>query len=149
MPAKYQVIKNICNNGAYNLPVEFDFSGGIIMLVKTRLREFKLSGRYNLSLDERLVYAQEKSIGYLEFLELLLEDEHSNRNNNGYKKRYSKAKLPARKTIEDFDFSFQPSIDKRVINDCCTTKFVKEHHNVVFIGSPGVGKTHLAIVLWG
>ena len=98
-------------------------------------------------MDERLVYAQEKSIGYLEFLELLLEDEHSNRNNNGYKKRYSKAKLPARKTIEDFDFSFQPSIDKRVINDCCTTKFVKEHHNVVFIGSPGVGKTHLAMPL--
>lgn len=116
------------------------------MLVKTRLKEFKLAGICN-SLDERLAYAQEKSLGYLDFLELLLEDEHTSRNNNGYKKRFAKARLPARKTIEDFDFSFQPSIDKRIINDCSTTNFIKEHHNVVFIGPPGVGKTHLAIAL--
>lgn len=113
------------------------------MSVKTRLKEFKLAGIYN-SLDERLSYAQEKSLGYIDFLELLLEDEYSSRNNNGYKKRYSKAKISSRKTLEDFDFSFQPSIDKRIINDCSTCSFIKEHSNVVFIGPPGVGKTHLA-----
>ena len=73
--------------------------------LKTRLRSFKLSGIYN-SLEDRLSYAQEKSLGYTEFLELLMEDEYNNRRDNSYKKRYSKAKLPSHKTIEDFDFAF-------------------------------------------
>jgi len=114
--------------------------------LKTKLREFKLSGIYN-SLEERISYAQEKSLGYIEFLELLMEDELNNRSTNSYKKRYSKAKLPAYKTLEDFDFSFQPSIDKRVINDCSTCSFIKEKRNLVFIGNPGTGKTHLSISL--
>jgi DNA replication protein DnaC len=79
--------------------------------IKARLREFKLSGIYN-NLDERLSYAKNNSLSYLNFLELLLEDEVSTRKNNSYKKRYAKAKFPAYKTIEDFDFNYQPSIDK-------------------------------------
>jgi len=112
--------------------------------LKTRLRSFKLSGIYN-SLEERLEFAREKSLGYQEFLELLIEDEYNNRMDNSYRKRYSRAKLPSHKTIEDFDFSFQPSIDKRIINDCLTSSFLKEKKNIVFIGNPGTGKTHLAI----
>lgn len=115
-------------------------------VLKTRLRDFKLSGIYN-SLEERLSYAQEKSLAYPEFLELLLEDEYNNRRDNSYKKRFSKAKLPAYKTIEDFDFSFQPSIDKRIVNDCLTCNFIKEKKNIIFIGNPGTGKTHLSIAL--
>lgn len=112
--------------------------------LKSRLRDFKLSGIYN-SLEERLSYAQEKSLGYVEFLELLLEDEANNRRNNSYKMKYAKAKLPSHKTLEDFDFSFQPSINKRVINDCTTCNFIREKKNIVFIGNPGTGKTHLSI----
>ena len=78
--------------------------------LKARLRDFNLSGIYN-SLEERLSYAQEKSLAYVEFLELLMEDEHNNRRDNGCKKRYSKAKLPSHKTVEDFNFTFQPSIN--------------------------------------
>lgn len=115
-------------------------------VLKTRLRDFKLSGICN-SLEERLSYAKEKSLAYTEFLELLMEDEYNNRRNNSYKKRFSKAKLPAYKTIEDFDFSFQPSIDKRIINDCLTCNFIKEKKNIVFIGNPGTGKTHLSIAI--
>jgi DNA replication protein DnaC len=114
--------------------------------LKTRLREYKLSGIYN-SIEERLSYAKEKSLGYIEFLELLMEDEYNNRRDNSYKKRFSKAKLPAYKTIEDFDFSFQPSIDKRIINDCLMCNFIKEKKNIVFIGSPGTGKTHLSVAI--
>ena len=114
--------------------------------LKTRLRDFKLSGIYN-SLEERLSYAKEKSMSYVEFLELLMEDEINNRNANSYKKRYSKAKIPAHKTMEDFDLSFQPSIDKRVINDCMTCSFITEKKNIVFIGNPGTGKTHLSIAI--
>jgi DNA replication protein DnaC len=112
--------------------------------LKTRLRDFKLSGIYN-SLDERLSYANEKSLSYIELLELLLEDETNNRMNNSYKKRYAKAKLTSHKTLEDFDFSFQPSIDKKVINDCATCNFIREKKNIVFIGNPGTGKTHLSL----
>jgi len=109
-----------------------------MQLLKTRLRNFKLSGIYH-NLEERVTYAQEKSLSYPEFLGLLLEDEENNRRANSYKKRYSKARLPAHKNIEDFDFSFQPSIDKRIINDCLTCNFINEKRNIVFIGNPGTG----------
>jgi len=112
--------------------------------VKRRLKDFKLSGIYR-NMEERLSYAREKSLSYLDFLILLLEDEHNNRSENSYRKRYSKAKLPAQKLIEDFDFFFQPSVDKRTINDCSTCQFVNQRRNIVFIGNPGTGKTHLAI----
>lgn len=115
-------------------------------ILKTRLRDFKLSGIYNC-LEERISYAQDKSLGYIEFLELLLEDETNNRRDNSYRKRYSKAKFSAHKTIEDFDFSFQPSIDKKIVNDCLTGNFIKEKRNIVFIGNPGTGKTHLSIAI--
>lgn len=114
--------------------------------IKTRLREFKLAGIYN-SIDERLSYAHDKSLSHSEFLELLLEDEINSRRDNSYQKRYGKAKLPAYKTASDFDFSFQPSIDKKLFNDALTCQFIREKRNVVFIGSPGTGKTHLSIAL--
>lgn len=115
-------------------------------VLKKRLRKFKLSGIYN-SIEDRLAYAKEKKVGYQEFIELLLEDENNNRRDNSYKKRYAKAKLPSYKVIEDFDFTFQPSIDKRIINDCMTCSFIKENKNIVFIGKPGTGKTHLSIAI--
>lgn len=114
--------------------------------LKSRLRDFKLSGIYN-SLEDRLSYAHEKSLSHVELLELLFEDETNNRINNSYKKRYAKAKLTSHKTLEDFDFSFQPSIDKKIINDCATCNFIREKKNIVFIGNPGTGKTHLSIAI--
>ena len=115
-------------------------------VIKSQLRDFKLSGIYQ-SLEERLAYAKEKSLSYIDFLGLLLEDETNNRRDNSYKKRYSKAKLASHKTIEDFDFSFQPSVDKRIINDCLTCQFINEKKNVVFIGNPGTGKSHLSTAI--
>lgn len=112
--------------------------------IKTQLRHFKLSGMVN-SVEERIAYAKEKSLSYADFLALLLEDERNNRQDNSYKKRYLKAKFPAHKKLEDFDFSFQPSVDKRVINDAATCQFIREKKNLVFMGNPGTGKTHLSI----
>lgn len=116
------------------------------MNTKNKLKKFKLAGIYN-SLEERLSYAKDQSLSYLNFLDLLLEDETSNRKNNSYKKRYLKSKFPSHKTIEDFDFNFQPSIDKKIINDCLTCNFVREKRNIVFIGNPGTGKSHLSIAI--
>ena len=52
--------------------------------------------------------------------------------------------FPIKKTLEDFDFSFQPSIDKRQIEELATMRFLENGENIVFLGPPGVGKTHLA-----
>lgn len=114
--------------------------------VNKRLREFKLSG-ISANLEERLNFATQNQIGYLEFLEILCEDEVNNRSANSYKKRLSKAKIPARKTLEDFDFLFQPSIDKKQVNDAYTCQFIREHKNLIFIGNPGTGKSHLSIAI--
>jgi len=65
-------------------------------LLKSRLRDFKLSGIYN-SFEERIKYAQNSKLSYREFLEILLEDETNNRRDNSYKKRYTKAKFPYNK----------------------------------------------------
>jgi len=55
--------------------------------------------------------------------------------------------FPFKKTMEMFDFSFQPSIDKSQIDELCTMRFIENKENVVFLGTPGVGKTHLAVAL--
>jgi DNA replication protein DnaC len=114
--------------------------------LKTRLRDFKLAG-IHANLDERLAYAKEKSLSYLEFLELLAEDEVNSRRDHSHTKRYAKAKLPAHKTVEDFDFAFQPSIDKKLFNDALTCQFIRECKNLIFVGNPGTGKTHLSIAI--
>jgi DNA replication protein DnaC len=115
-------------------------------MLKARLKEFKLAGMLN-TIEERNSYANDNSLSYMQFLELLCEDEENSRRDNSYKKRHSKAKLPSYKTIEGFDFSFQPSIDKKMINDVSTCNYLKEKQNIVFIGNPGTGKSHLAIAL--
>jgi len=110
------------------------------------LREFKLAGMA-FCLEERLSYARTNKLPYQELLELLCEDEKSNRKDNNYRRRKNAAKIPAIKKLEDFDFSFQPSIDQRSINDLATCKFIDAKENVVLVGASGTGKTHLAISL--
>ena len=57
------------------------------------------------------------------------------------------ARFPGRKTLEEFDFSFQPSIDRKLVMDLATLRFVKEGRPVLFLGQPGCGKSHLATAL--
>jgi DNA replication protein DnaC len=59
----------------------------------------------------------------------------------------SLAKLPYIKTLESFDFSFQPSIDPKIIRELATRAFIERAENVVFLGPPGTGKTHLSVAL--
>lgn len=114
--------------------------------LKQNLRDFKLAGML-MTLEERMAYANSQQLSYQQFLSLLCEDEANNRKDNSYKKRYVKAKLPAHKTVEDFDFAFQPSLNKKQINDALTCQFIKEKRNIIFIGNPGTGKTHLSTAI--
>jgi len=115
-------------------------------VIKRQLQELKLSGMAR-TLGVRNEYALSERLSFLDFLSLLLEDEFSSRRENGYRERLSKAHFPTRKTLEEFDFRFQPQLNKHLIFDCATGEYIRKRENILFIGPPGVGKTHLAIAL--
>lgn len=84
---------------------------------------------------------------YEAFLRRLLLLEIEGRKLAAQHKRLKAARLPMRKTLEEFDFSFQPSVNERQLWELADLAFVKTHTNVVFLGPPGVGKTHLSLAL--
>jgi DNA replication protein DnaC len=114
--------------------------------INRRLREFHLSGIAKV-LELRVKQAQEDNLGYSEFLSLLLEDEANQRTDNKRQRLYRSAKLPFEKGIEDFDFTFQPSVKKKEVLELATGRFINLHQNILFIGQPGTGKTHLSVSL--
>ena len=98
-------------------------------------------------LEALLETAAKKEPSYEEFLADVIHTEADARSQRYLKARLQLAHLPYLKTFQQFDFSFQPSIDERQINDLRTLRFVHEAANVILQGPPGVGKTHLAVVL--
>ncbi len=84
---------------------------------------------------------------YSEFLERLLQEEVARRDQEALKRLLINSRLPAGKTLETFDFRFQPSIDRRQIHELAELGFLARHENVIFLGPPGVGKSHLAAAL--
>jgi DNA replication protein DnaC len=98
-------------------------------------------------LPELLEQARLHSLTYEAFLRRVLLVELEARHRQVQQSRMSAAKLPMRKTLEDFDFAFQPSLSERHLWELADLSFVQTHTNVVFLGPPGVGKTHLAIAL--
>ena len=97
--------------------------------------------------DALLEQAAKKDLGYRELLTQALTCEWQGRKQKGAEARLAQARLPWLKTLEQFDFSFQPSIDRKVVRELSTLGFVERAENVVLLGPPGVGKTHLAIGL--
>ena len=98
-------------------------------------------------LDGRLEAASQKQLPYADFLADLLSTETAARRERYLRTRTRLAHLPFQRTLDQFDFRFQPSIDKRQVRDLATLTFISEAANVLFLGPPGVGKTHLAIAL--
>lgn len=111
-----------------------------------QLREFKLSGMIN-TLEIRIKQAADENLGYAEFLGMLLEDEVNRRVDNKRSKLYKGARLPFEKGIEDFDFTFQPSIRKQEVLELATCRFLEKKANLLLIGQPGTGKTHLSVAI--
>lgn len=120
----------------------------MIELEKARahLEELGLSNAA-IYLDALLEKAQRENSTYIDFLNSLLESEVVERQRRNMEVRTKLARLPYRKTLEEFDFTFQPSIDEKLIKELATMAFVCRAENVIFLGPPGVGKTHLAIGL--
>lgn len=98
-------------------------------------------------LDQAAQKAAAEHWTYTHFLGYLLEAELDARDRKNVALSLQFARLPAPKRLKDFDFSAQPSIDQRLIEELHTGRFLSEGRNVVFLGPPGVGKTHLAITL--
>jgi DNA replication protein DnaC len=98
-------------------------------------------------LDAVCEQAAKKELGYREFLTEALDSEWKGRHRKGVESRLKMARFPWIKTLDQFDFSFQPSVDKKVIRELSTLAFVDRAENVIILGPTGVGKTHLAIAL--
>jgi len=91
--------------------------------------------------------AAARESSYTEFLSTLVDHELGARRERSIAMRTRLSGFPYLKTIEDFDFSFQPSIDKKRIKELSGLRFIASGENVVLLGPPGVGKTHLAVGL--
>ena len=96
-------------------------------------------------MDSYLEVSHDKPV--MDILDHLLSEELKHKLSKKTENMLNWSGFPFRKTIEDFDFSFQPSIDRSVIDDLMTMRFIHNVENVVFLGPPVVGKTHLSIAL--
>lgn len=98
-------------------------------------------------LDETAKRARQEQWPYEQFLETLLEAEVFARDASGARQRTRAASFPQHKTLEDFDFSAQPSAERPLVMHLAQLAWIEERANVCFLGPPGTGKTHLAIAL--
>jgi len=110
------------------------------------LKKLRLSGLAE-SLEVRLQEAAGNGLNHVEFLELILQDELSIRADRLLHRRVKAAVFREPKTLEDFDFAFNPSIKKKQVYDLATCKFVRERRDVLLLGPPGTGKSHLVQAL--
>jgi DNA replication protein DnaC len=112
----------------------------------TNLQLLKLN-TIDTILDNHLEIAAKEGKTTLEVLDYLMDQEKRAKDASSQETRMKLAGFPVKKRLEDFDFDFQPSVDRAVISDLASLRFVYNAENVVFLGPPGVGKSHLAIAL--
>ncbi len=114
--------------------------------LRSALKQLRLSGLLE-SLEVRLVEAAGNGLSHAEFLEVILQDELAVRGDRQLQRRLKAAQFREHKSLEDFDWSFNPSIKKKQIFDLATCRFVREARDVLLLGPPGVGKSFLAQAL--
>jgi len=112
----------------------------------SRLRHLRLSGMAE-ALPGRLTQATAASLPHLEFLELLVEDELRRRADRLFTRRVKQAEITQVKEIKDFDWAFNPKIPRTKIAELAAARFVALHEDVLLIGPPGVGKSHIATAI--
>ena len=107
------------------------------------MRELHLAGAVS-TLEVRLQEAASNRLSHEEFLELLLKDEINIRTDRRVSKRIKAACFAGTKTLEDFNWEFNTSINRKLVFDLASCDFIRKSRDVLFIGPPGVGKSHLA-----
>jgi DNA replication protein DnaC len=112
----------------------------------TALRRLRLSGLLE-GLEVRLHEAQTHALSHEEFLELIVQDELAVRTDRRRARRVKAAGFRELKALEDFDWSFNPSVPKKLIYDLATCRYLKEARDVLWLGPPGVGKSYLVQAL--
>lgn len=108
-----------------------------------RLRLYQIEAELPTLLEQ----AAKQETSYAEFLDELLAREVRAKSEKHLAMRMAMARFPFHKTLEAFDFKFQPSIDAKVIRELATGRYLQNGENVLLLGPPGVGKTHLAVAL--
>jgi len=118
-------------------------------MIETIKEKFKSIRCYHLSrsIEALLEQARNNELSYLEYTQVLLDKERQERETNRIERYKKRATFPAIKTFEEFDFTFQTSITKREIKEWQSFDWIERRANKIFMGPPGVGKTHLAIAL--
>jgi len=111
--------------------------------LQTALKRLRLSGLVQ-TLDVRLQEATGNHLNHAEFLELVLQDELTVRADRLVSRRVKAASFRDARTLEDFDWQFNPSIKRKAIYELATCQFVHQGKDVLFLGPPGTGKSHLA-----
>lgn len=114
--------------------------------LQEKIKKLHLAGVVQTA-DMRAEQATKEQLSYLEFLELIINDEYLNRSRNRRNGMLKRSRIPQHKTIEEFNFSWQPTLNKQVIYGLGTCEFIRKKENIAFIGLPGTGKTHLSIAL--
>jgi DNA replication protein DnaC len=99
------------------------------------------------NLEGLLARAEADTMGYLEFIDLLLGEEVGLREGRRLRAALKLSGLPHHKGLDEFDFAFQPALDTRKVRDLAALEFVTSHSNIARLGPPGVGKTHLGVAL--
>lgn len=105
--------------------------------------QLRLSGLLQ-TLEVRLQEARSHDLAHEEFLELLLGDELNVRGQRRIARRTKAANFRDLKSLEDFDFSFNTKIDRKLVYDLAAGNFIDQRRDVLLVGPPGVGKSHLA-----
>jgi DNA replication protein DnaC len=116
------------------------------MELTTLLDKLKMD-HLEAQLDAVCEQAAARGEDYKTFLVQALATEWQGRYQRGIEARLKQARLPWVKTLDQFDFDFQPSLDRKQVRELAGLSFVERAHNVIVLGPPGVGKTHLAIAL--
>jgi DNA replication protein DnaC len=112
----------------------------------SRLKHLRLSGMAE-ALAVRLAQAEAAPLPHLEFLELLVEDELRRRADRLFSRRLKQGEIIQMKELKDFDWSFNPKIPKAKIVELASARFVAQHEDLLLIGPPGVGKSHIAVAI--
>lgn len=118
----------------------------VLARVRQHLVQLKLAGSLEV-LDDTMSRVEQGQLSVLEAIDVLLSDECANRETRRIKAARMSSRLTQIKTLESFDFSFQPGLDRNRILTLAQLGFIERHQSVHFLGPPGVGKSHLALAL--